>query len=505
MIRKSEYYELTDRYLDNEMSQAEVRDYELHLGFDSDLTEELTIQTDVMQAVSESEVMSLRANLSQVMQEGQEKEIYQVLNSFSFGLSEEFHSLENLSKQFSSDIQNISHSFPKIHLYQHQVSGKENIHQFYKEQQETDPIAEEETFSALDEEIFKGVGIAMEERDILDLRASLSQLSQSMPSHSYSVEEIELYLSGQMDSVAREQFENDLSVNQSLSHDVHLLGEVAEACAEQDVLNLRATLAGIQKTEFQSTIRLEEIEGYIYDELSEEELASFESELSINQALSEEIELIRSVDQALGESDVMGLRDNLQSISRAISAEKQAHQSIISRVGSRRVIISSVAASLILLLGITGLLTRQSSDSQLYQKYYAAYHQSSGVSRSGELIADPLFSAAMQQFNEGRYDAAQPLFLQVLGQNPSNPVAQFYAGASLQATGDYRGAIERYQAVLEDRDNMFVEQARWYIGLCYLQTNDQKKAYQHFKKISQSQGFYQEKAQAILRKLDAES
>ena len=92
-----------------------------------------------------------------------------------------------------------------------------------------------------------------------------------------------------------------------------------------------------------------------------------------------------------------------------------------------------------------------------------------------------------------------------MGQNPSNPVAQFYAGASLQATGDYRGAIERYQAVLEDRDNMFVEQARWYIGLCYLQTNDQKKAYQHFKKISQSQGFYQEKAQAILRKLDAES
>ena len=80
-------------------------------------------------------------------------------------------------------------------------------------------------------------------------------------------------------------------------------------------------------------------------------------------------------------------------------------------------------------------------------------------------------------------------------------VGHFYTGASLQETGKYQNAIKEYETVIIDKDNLFTEQAEWYIGLCYLQTNENRKAYRQFKKIAEKEGFYQQKAQSILNKI----
>ncbi|MBL7969490.1 MAG: tetratricopeptide repeat protein [Prolixibacteraceae bacterium] len=506
MIRKSEYYELTDRYLDNELSQSEVRDFEIQMEFDSDLADELNLQLDVNQAVAENEIINLRNTLNQITQNQEENQLAGVLNAFSFGLSEEFSSFNKLASQAGADLQNITHSFPKIHLYQHQVAGKENIHQFYKEQGNTDSMAEEEAFSAYEEEIFSQVQNALEESDILDIRANLKQIAQSRPAHQYSTEDIDSYVHNQMESDYRILFENELAVNPALAHDVQLIKEIDLACQENDIISLRASLVQIQKAEFNPTSRIEEIEGYIYNELSEEEMASFEAEFTANKDLADEIQLVRNVDRAIAENDVMNLRNSLRNIAGSIAAEKQTQQSIFNRFIARKVIISSVAASLILLLGITGLLTRQASDEKLYQKFYAAY-QTTGINRSAVAgsVTNQNMTTALQLFDNKDYENAAELFNKVIAQNPNDPAASFYAGAALQQIGKYPNAINRYMAVIENRDNMFFEQAQWYIGLCYLQTNETKKAYKQFKKIAENQGFYQEKAQAIIRKMKPES
>jgi tetratricopeptide (TPR) repeat protein len=78
----------------------------------------------------------------------------------------------------------------------------------------------------------------------------------------------------------------------------------------------------------------------------------------------------------------------------------------------------------------------------------------------------------------------------------------FYSGVALQETGKYQNAIQQYQTVITNKDNLFMEQAQWYIGLCYLQTNENKKAYKIFRKIATNEGFYQQKADAILQKIE---
>jgi len=501
MIRKSEHFEQIDRYLDAELTQPELSELESQLAIDSDLADELNLHLDVEHAIEENDVISLRESLNKIIQNQSDTENINVFDSFSFGLSEEMSSWENLNRQVNSDaIRNIEHSFPKIHLYQHKIAGKENIHQFYKEQLDSNPAGKEESFSAYEENLFSEVQNALEESDILEIRANLKQIAQSMPAHQYSAEQIDDYVFDRLDSDLRAQFEAELAININLANDVQLIRDIDLAWAENDIMDLRASLKEIQKSEAQSSMRIEEIEGYIYNQLSDEQLTSFEAELSENKDLQAEINLIRSIDLAINESDVMQLRGNIQNIAGQIAAEKQTERSFTGKFKARKVVYAAIAASLIIMLSISGLLSRQASQGELYQKFYTTY-QPTGINRSASLTSNKTLSEGLQKFDNQDYQTAINLFQKVIENDQSNMVGHFYAGVSLQETGKYLKAINQYQTVLTDKDNLFVEQANWYIGLCYLQTSEDRKAYSQFKKIADNKGFYQQKAQAILRKM----
>lgn len=501
MMRNSEYFEQIDRYIDSDLTESELREFETQQELDSDLADELQLHQEVAQAIVEQDVISLRNNLNIIVRNHSENKDFSTIDSFNFSLSEEFSAFRNLDNQFDvNELQKIEHSFPKIHLYQHHIAGKENVHQFYKEQVDLDSISNDESFTVYEEKLFIEIQNSLDEKDILDIRANLKQISQSIPSHRYSSEEIDNFVNNQMDTELRAQFEEELAINSSLAQEVYLIREIDLALEEKGVMDLRASLNEIQRSALQSSSRIEDIEGYIYNELSEGEVISFEAELTVNKELSSEIELIRNIDLALKENDVMGLRNKLQDIALEIASQKQTERSFVTKVKSRRVVLSSVAASLILLLGITGILSRQSSELELYQKFYSTY-QTTGISRSADVAADQTLSMALQRFNDREYDAALLLLEDVISRDQNNMVGRFYTGVSLQELGKYQKAISEYETVITDKDNLFVEQANWYIGLCYLQTNEDKKAYKQFKKIAKEDGFYQLKAEAILRKM----
>lgn len=114
---------------------------------------------------------------------------------------------------------------------------------------------------------------------------------------------------------------------------------------------------------------------------------------------------------------------------------------------------------------------------------------------------DQTLTLALQKFNKKDYESALNLLQEVISRDPNNTVGHFYSGVSFQELRKYKNAIEEYEVVVIDKDNLFIEQAEWYIGLCYIQTNENKKAIKQFNKIANNQGFYQQKAVAILRKM----
>jgi len=475
------------------------------MEIDPELAGELNLHLDVEQALAEQDIICLRNSLNQIVQNETEftcNENISVFDSFSFGLTEEFYSHKNSVNQLNeNDIFNFGDSFPKIHLYQHKIAGKENIHQFYKEQSDSASANNEEfEFTPQEEVLFADIQAALEESEITDIRANLRQIAQSMPAHCYSTEEIEGYIYNTMDPEIRSRFEEELALNAELAEEVRLNREIDMAGAEKDVMDLRAALNAIQRTEAQTSASIKEIEEYIHNELSGEELASFEAELSANQKLQDEIIFIKSIDKALNETDIMQLRGNLKRIAGDIEENKQTQRSFAGRFTAKRIARSTVAACLVLLMGIAGILSRQASSGDIYQEFYNKY-EVTGTVRSASVNVNKTLAEALTKYENQDYKAALELFNQVISCNPENMAGHFYAGALLQETGKYANAINQYKTVIDNKDNLFTEQAEWYTGLCYLQTNYDKKAFRIFKKLAKNEGFYQLKALDIIKNL----
>ncbi|MDP2890423.1 MAG: hypothetical protein Q8P34_15835, partial [Bacteroidota bacterium] len=211
MIRRSEYFETIDKYLNNELSQPELSELELEMTFNSDLTEEMNLHIDVQQAVQEKDIVSLREKLNSITANQRitkNSEEYIFSDAFNFGLAEELSSANNFSNKVNAeDLINFTHSFPKIHLYQHIVAAKENIYQFYKEQNQQSSSQDHESYSPSENALFEDIQNAIEENDLLDLRANLKQIAAGMPEHSRSLEEIDTYVYNQMDKEQRAGFE----------------------------------------------------------------------------------------------------------------------------------------------------------------------------------------------------------------------------------------------------------------------------------------------------------
>lgn len=502
MMRKTEYYQHIDMYLNDELTGEELRGFNVELLINSSLAEEVELQREVQQAVQEKDIMALRDNLKSLMGEDQEMNTFQqaVVSeyiNYNFGLSNEFASFKEFFKPVEvKDLNSLSHSLPRIHLFQHGMAEKENIHQFYKEQFH-ESEGEDELLSPMEEAIFAEVKEALQEKDIFELRANLGQISKGMPDHQRSTEEIDKYLNRLMKPEQLADFEEELQFNHLLRSDIQLHQEIEAAILETDIMELRSSLDKIQGIEHTVTQRVEDIDRYLMEELDTEELVQFEEELATNPTLAMEVEMYREIDAALVETDVQLLRSKLEAIGKESNKEKQrAIWMPISRVA-----IATIAASLALILSIGGLLSRQTtSDTNLYNKYYQSY-QTAGIVRSGNTTMDNTLTVALQKFNAQEYESALALFQQVIAYDQKNPVGHFYSGVSYQETGRFTKAIEEYEIVIKDKDNLFVEQAEWYIGLCYLQTQERKKAYRQLDRISKSNSYYSKKADAIVRRL----
>ena len=95
----------------------------------------------------------------------------------------------------------------------------------------------------------------------------------------------------------------------------------------------------------------------------------------------------------------------------------------------------------------------------------------------------------------GKYKEALALFSKA----DHNMTVKFYSGISYLEVNELEDAEASFQAVIDNKDNLFIEQAEWYLALCYLKMNMNKDAKILFTEIANSDGFFNNKAQEILK------
>lgn len=239
------------------------------------------------------------------------------------------------------------------------------------------------------------------------------------------------------------------------------------------------------------------IERYLDGEMSPDEKLWFEKEIAGNRELDNEVRLRSRVNKAIGEDDVIQLRRQLDEI-HAVWERKNSRRRISRSVFLR----TAVAAASLIVLVVAGWFAmnvwqRTYTHEEVFTMYYEPYDMPSY--RDGNSPADEIFRQALLTYQNRDFEKAIVLFEQVLGRDSLKMDANLMSGISKIETERYGEANQNFRSIIDHRDNLFIEQAQWYLGLSYLMAGEPELAVEMFGFISETEGFYRKKAAKVLK------
>jgi tetratricopeptide (TPR) repeat protein len=133
-------------------------------------------------------------------------------------------------------------------------------------------------------------------------------------------------------------------------------------------------------------------------------------------------------------------------------------------------------------------------------RYYKAYEPPTSQ-RSAKSGADADFTLALEFYNTHDYNKAAELFSKVLESKPNDMQTVLLKGVSNFEEKKYPEAKQSFGKVIDDKNNLYIDQAEWYLALCYINTNERDKAERLLTIISKEDGIYKNDAKKIIRKL----
>lgn len=158
----------------------------------------------------------------------------------------------------------------------------------------------------------------------------------------------------------------------------------------------------------------------------------------------------------------------------------------------------TLAASLVVGVGAAIYLTRPGPDETLFQRYFEPYPSTRPVVR-GSSPGDPARGLSLYEARD--YRGALAALEEDRKREPSDPAGHFYAGLSRLALGQAREATLDLEQVLKLGENDLQAPAEWYLALAHLRRHDLPAARARLVLITQSGGFYQDKAKKVLADL----
>ena len=238
-----------------------------------------------------------------------------------------------------------------------------------------------------------------------------------------------------------------------------------------------------------------QFEEYIDGNLSEEEFLRTFPRQNMDPDLESEISLREEVNDALRDKSFLEFRQLVEN--------GMNHSSGLSRLLRKDALKTwhLAAASFALILVVGGLWyilsNKPYSTERLVSKYYKPAHPILQV-RSLEMGSDDALKEAFSYYQQNDFANALKYFTTLENQI----TAKFYSGVCYIELEQFDKAIKSFEYVINDKDNLFLEQAEWYIGLIYLMNNQKAQALEQFNKISESESYYSNQAKEILKYLN---
>lgn len=230
-------------------------DFQNHLFHDRVHADEFRLAQELDEALYEKDIMLLRSQLKSTAKRTARSFRSRRSNAIDacFGLSDEFS--EPVSLQVDDKEQEIGNSMQKLHLKNHNVTSKEVVHDLYSELEEDIEI-DDLVMSPEDELLFDELRDALTEKDIVDLRANMCAIAQSLANYAVSSEEVEDFVGGELKGELEKLIKEEAMINAALCGEITLRGEINSAVAEADIMKLRNSLQNLSKERTASNTKI---------------------------------------------------------------------------------------------------------------------------------------------------------------------------------------------------------------------------------------------------------
>lgn len=212
--------------------------------------------------------------------------------------------------------------------------------------------------------------------------------------------------------------------------------------------------------------------------------------------LAREVNLRRRTDEIIADRQVMELRGKLSAIGR----KKRASLPLRGIVVKSARYAAAVTLMAIISTAIYLELKPGASPDELYASSYSRY-ESPGAVRSAYGEENTLMENAIASYAAKEYEKAIIYLEQIINTDRNDMESVFMHGMANMEVKNYPVASGSFTRVIEHNDNLYIEDAEWYLGLCYMMTGNREKALGQFTSIASSQSRYSKKAARLSRKL----
>lgn len=244
---------------------------------------------------------------------------------------------------------------------------------------------------------------------------------------------------------------------------------------------------------------LETIEKYIDGELEGKELLDFENLLSTDPDMKRAYNLSMEINQSILEDDIMALRETMEYMYKDESMVKR----IPSVFTKRRLYYAAASTALLIAAGglVQRLVNPELDNNAVYNKYYTPYDVTVTY-RSGNTEVDRILINALEHYEERDYETALALFEEVLEARQNDMAVNLYSGISYMEEEKYQKATNSFNHIITNKDNLFIEQAKWYLSMCYVKTENVEKAKLVLNEIIEEDSYYKGQAKKVLKDLN---
>jgi tetratricopeptide (TPR) repeat protein len=238
------------------------------------------------------------------------------------------------------------------------------------------------------------------------------------------------------------------------------------------------------------------IERYNAGEMNEAEKAWFRKELGDNENLRDEVSLRQKADMVIKDHDIISLRNKLSAI------EKRRAETLPGNGNRKHMPLTRAAvfAGIILAGSLAFIGTRNIQTEEIFDRFYNSYEVTANL-RSMETHVNSDFAVAIDYYNIKDYRSAALCFSKVPDSDPKYMESTMLYGVSEFEEMNFPEAKQSFEEVISNNDNLFLEDANWYLALCHLKTGDKESAITELTSIKKSRSIYSSDARKILRRI----